>query len=166
MGRHSRRGPGRDTTDNTRTTGASPAQGGGPGTGRRRRAQPGEETPADGTPAMPYDTPAHGVPQARGGHPQQREDGGGWGEVGGTGAVPRVDAAYAAPGAPAGASTLPRPRGQGPRQDYVAAFPEGGRDRSAAGRFGFRRTAAAPRSVRHRLGRRGTPAGGRRVLRR
>ncbi|WP_447039819.1 DUF3152 domain-containing protein [Streptomyces sp. DSM 118878] len=91
----------------------------GPGPGRRRRAQAGEETPAHGTPASSYGTPPHGVPQARGGHPEQRETGGGWGEVGGIGAQSRKGPAQAPP--PAG----PGRRGQGPRQDYVAAFSEG-----------------------------------------
>lgn len=97
MGRHSRRGPA-DTTDETGASGAAPARAAvprpGPGSGRRRRAPGDEGTPAHGTPAASYGTPAHGthipphgtpphgVPHARGGHPEQREDGGGWGEVG------------------------------------------------------------------------------------
>ncbi|QQC91252.1 DUF3152 domain-containing protein [Streptomyces alfalfae] len=135
MGRHSRRGPA-DTTDETGASGAAPARAAvprpGPGSGRRRRAPGDEGTPAHGTPAASYGTPAHGthipphgtpphgVPHARGGHPEQREDGGGWGEVGGTGAGPRADAAHPAP-----PPAMPGPRGQGPRQDYVAAFAEG-----------------------------------------
>ncbi|MFF3640154.1 DUF3152 domain-containing protein [Streptomyces sp. NPDC002564] len=152
MGRHSRRVPA-DTTDDTGTTdlprsraaGPNP----GPGTGRRRRA-PG----ADGTPA--HGTPVHGVPHVRGGHPEQREPGGGWGDLAdtGEGAVARTDAesgagADASSGADAadggdarssdagpdtgaspritGAVRIPRPRRSdvpGPRQDYVAAFPD------------------------------------------
>ncbi|MER7835606.1 DUF3152 domain-containing protein [Streptomyces sp. NPDC096040] len=75
-------------------------------------------TPAHGVPRFPDGTPAHGVPRARGGHPQQREAGGGWGEVGG-------QAGAAASGA-AGPS-IPRQRRSGPggpRQDYLDAFGE------------------------------------------
>jgi hypothetical protein len=64
-------------------------------------------------------TPAHGVPQVRGGHPEQREPGGGWGEFTG---------APAAEGA--GRPVLPRQRrapADGPRREYLAAFDaEGG----------------------------------------
>ncbi|MER6708645.1 DUF3152 domain-containing protein [Streptomyces fumanus] len=92
-------------------------------------------TPAHGVPRLPDGTPAHGVPRAfeggpgtpahgvpqvRGGHPEQREAGGGWGELRG-----RAGAAGAgqAPGVP-----LPRQRQRqapvpgGPRQDYLDAF--------------------------------------------
>ncbi|MET9729900.1 DUF3152 domain-containing protein [Streptomyces sp. NPDC006458] len=74
-------------------------------------------TPAHGTPLFDG-TPAHGTPQVRGGHPEQRETGGGWGELRG--------AAAAGAGA---ATALPRQRQAppvGPRQDYVSAFDEGG----------------------------------------
>ncbi|MER7484053.1 DUF3152 domain-containing protein [Streptomyces sp. NPDC126510] len=71
-------------------------------------------TPARGVPRLPDGTPAHGFPQARGGHPEQREAGGGWGESrgnrGGTAGV----------GVP-----IPRQRRAsvpGPRQDYIDAF--------------------------------------------
>ncbi|WP_443045530.1 DUF3152 domain-containing protein [Streptomyces sp. HUCO-GS316] len=40
-------------------------------------------TPAHGAPRLPDATPAHGFPRVRGGHPEQREHGGGWGELGG-----------------------------------------------------------------------------------
>ncbi|MER5937826.1 DUF3152 domain-containing protein [Streptomyces sp. NPDC001928] len=70
-------------------------------------------TPAHGVPRFADGTPAHGIPQARGSHPEQREPGGGWGELRGG----------AATGVP-----LPRPRQAprpgGPRQDYVNAFDE------------------------------------------
>ncbi|MET8683477.1 DUF3152 domain-containing protein [Streptomyces sp. NPDC004732] len=137
MGRHSRRGPA-DTTDNTSTSGIPKSQGvgpqPGPGTGRRRRARgadgrpvdgrPVEGTPAHGTPAhgtpvhgVPRQTPHHGASHVRGGHPEQREPGGGWGDVTGTGGGPRIGSG---PGFP------------GPRQDYVAAFPDGGGPESGA----------------------------------
>ncbi|MEU9467115.1 DUF3152 domain-containing protein [Streptomyces avermitilis] len=76
-------------------------------------------TPVHGTPRFFDGTPSLGTPQVRGGHPQQREPGGGWGESGG---VP--------PGAPQAAPPGPRlpgqrrHRGSGPRQDYVDAFGE------------------------------------------
>ncbi|MDQ0794126.1 DUF3152 domain-containing protein [Streptomyces sp. B1I3] len=73
MGRHSRKGPelaGRDT-------GAAAAPGGArgearEGSGRRRRDA---ATAAAGNGHGPF----HDVPPARGGHPEQREPGGGWG---------------------------------------------------------------------------------------
>lgn len=95
-------------------------------------------TPAHGVPGFPDGTPAHGtprfdgtpaqgMPQVRGGHPEQREPGGGWGELrgpsAGTGSGP----------------VLPRQRQappEGPRADYVGAFDT---DEGAPGR----RTATA-----------------------
>ncbi|WP_053664740.1 DUF3152 domain-containing protein [Streptomyces sp. MMG1121] len=78
-------------------------------------------TPAHGVPRFPDGTPAHGVPRlreggpVRGGHPEQRERGGGWGEF--------ADRARAAEGP---GVVLPRQRqagpGGGPRQDYLDAF--------------------------------------------
>ncbi|MFC9849382.1 DUF3152 domain-containing protein [Streptomyces sp. NPDC060223] len=38
-------------------------------------------TPAHGTPRFPDGTPANGFPQVRGGHPEAREPGGGWGQL-------------------------------------------------------------------------------------
>lgn len=82
-------------------------------------------TPAQGVPRLPDGTPAHGTPQARAGHPQQREPGGGWGELrGGTGVAYGASPAVGAP--PATGVPLPRPRraapSEGPRQEYVEAF--------------------------------------------
>ncbi|WP_030560598.1 DUF3152 domain-containing protein [Streptomyces aureocirculatus] len=77
-----------------------------------------QHTPPHGVPqhtpphGVPQHTPPGGTPQVRGGHPEQREPGGGWGEVGGA-------AAGVGHGVP------PQVRGtsaQGPRQDYVDAF--------------------------------------------
>ncbi|MFC7989952.1 DUF3152 domain-containing protein [Streptomyces pilosus] len=88
-------------------------------------------TPSGGVPRLPDGTPAEGVPraQARGGHPEQREAGGGWGTVRGrTAGGPGHGRPAAGPNAP-----LPRqrqappadPRGpHGPRQDYLDAFGE------------------------------------------
>ncbi|MFJ9820425.1 DUF3152 domain-containing protein [Streptomyces sp. NPDC101151] len=134
----------------------TPAQGvprfpGGPGAQGGRRAPEG--TPAHGTPRLPDGTPAHGVPrlpdgtpahgvprfgggaaQSRGGHPEQREVGGGWGEFagppgGGTGIAPGAPGVRQGEGGPGVA--LPRQRqggprrsGGGPRQDYLEAFEE------------------------------------------
>ncbi|MER7896097.1 DUF3152 domain-containing protein [Streptomyces sp. NPDC096046] len=96
--------------------------------GTPARGGPGfpDGTPARGVPRMPDGTPSRGMPrvpggatahgfgEARGGHPEQREAGGGWGESSGTG------------GGPAGAGVpLPRQRRAsvpGPRQDYLDAF--------------------------------------------
>ncbi|MFE5891482.1 DUF3152 domain-containing protein [Streptomyces sp. NPDC056462] len=81
-------------------------------------------TPAHGMPRFADGTPAHGTPQARAGHPEQRESGGGWGELRG-----RTGVAYGAPAAGAPPVTgvpVPRPRraapSEGPRQDYLEAF--------------------------------------------
>ncbi|MER5986517.1 DUF3152 domain-containing protein [Streptomyces sp. NPDC001787] len=75
VGRHSRKGP-----EATRPEApAAPDPGGeratprsAPGSGRRRRTAPGP-------PGGEGHTPFHEAPQVRGGHPEQREQGGGWG---------------------------------------------------------------------------------------
>ncbi|GGV01683.1 DUF3152 domain-containing protein [Streptomyces spectabilis] len=131
MGRHSRRDPA-DNTDTSSTSGIpeSRTAPSGTGSGRRRRGDtpahgtprvtPPQGTPAHGTPRVtpPQGTPPHGVPQAtpphgtprvRGGHPEQREPGGGWGTVGS--AAPRTGSGAARP-----------PRTPGPRREDVAAF--------------------------------------------
>ncbi|WP_405821888.1 DUF3152 domain-containing protein [Streptomyces sp. NBC_01390] len=88
-------------------------------------------TPAHGFPRLPDGaaargmprpsdgTPAHGFPRVReGGHPEQRESGGGWGEFGTRAGVgPAIPRQRPAP-APA--------NGSGPRQAYVDAFAEVG----------------------------------------
>lgn len=114
MGRHSRRGRPETATDTPETAGPpgnGPSGGTSPGPGRgRRRREPFE---GDGV---------------RGGHPEQREPGGGWGEFPGAPASPSV------PGQ--GAPRIPRPRaemsggpavaapgsGPGPKREYVEAF--------------------------------------------
>jgi hypothetical protein len=74
-------------------------------------------------PRFPEGTPAHGTPRlpdgpaARGGHPEQRESGGGWGELRGPGGA----------GAARTGAAVPRQRQAPPgvpRQDYVDAFDE------------------------------------------
>lgn len=96
-----------------------------PGSGRRRR--PGEVSPgADGH------TPFQGTPQVRGGHPEQREPGGGWGTGpmerrpeppgpprGGPG---RTGAQASAPRPQNGQATGARPLIPGPRREFVDAF--------------------------------------------
>ncbi|MEU9199149.1 DUF3152 domain-containing protein [Streptomyces sp. NPDC048332] len=76
MGRHSRRGPAPSAPE----TGPSEAnaeagrENARPAAGSGRRRRPGEAAPGtDGG------TPFQGTPQVRGGHPEQREPGGGWG---------------------------------------------------------------------------------------
>ncbi|KAB1147614.1 DUF3152 domain-containing protein [Streptomyces luteolifulvus] len=74
-------------------------------------------SPAHGAPRLPDATPSHGFPRVRGGHPEQREHGGGWGELGG----------HAADGY-AGRTEAPR-RPQrsapaGPHHAHVNAFDE------------------------------------------
>lgn len=78
MGRHSRKGleaTGREAVADDGGGGAA-----GPGRGRRRRDS---ATP----PAGEGHSPSHDAPRVRGGHPEQREPGGGWG----TGPQPRYD---------------------------------------------------------------------------
>ncbi|WP_107463250.1 DUF3152 domain-containing protein [Streptomyces sp. MA5143a] len=58
-------------------------------------------TPAHGFPRLPDGTPGRGLPQSRGGHPEQREAGGGWGRLGGE-TRPRPGGGQAANGAPSG----------------------------------------------------------------
>ncbi|MFG3408153.1 DUF3152 domain-containing protein [Streptomyces sp. NPDC048142] len=96
MGRHSRKGSGAIRPDAAAAepggerAAARPTSGG----GRRRRTAPAPTGDGRG----PFSPDA---PQVRGGHPEQREQGGGWG----TGPVPRHGQGYGAP-APHGA---PRP---------------------------------------------------------
>ncbi|MFG2097028.1 DUF3152 domain-containing protein [Streptomyces sp. NPDC048612] len=119
MGRHSRKGRPETATDTPETAGP-PGEGTpggtppGPGSGRRRRE------PFEGD-------------VVRGGHPEQREPGGGWGEFPTT----------PAPGQ--GAPRIPRPRaemphgprmaapgsGPGPRREFVEAFDAGTYPRGA-----------------------------------
>lgn len=91
----------------------------GDGTPARGVPRLSDGTPAHGTPRFPEDTPAHGTPRVRGGHPEQRESGGGWGELGAHGM------AGAGPGAAIPRQRQAPPGGirQGsPRQDYLDAF--------------------------------------------
>ncbi|MFB6777558.1 DUF3152 domain-containing protein [Streptomyces sp. NPDC056352] len=139
VGRHSRKGP----QAGERDIDAGAADRGGareatrpePGSGRRRRVA-GVPPGADGH------TPFQGVPQVRGGHPEQREPGGGWG----TGPQPVFgEQAPGRPGGPGlrpGKPQMPRPTARpipqgmsdrqpaagtrslipGPRREFVDAF--------------------------------------------
>ncbi|MFE0105667.1 DUF3152 domain-containing protein [Streptomyces sp. NPDC059009] len=82
-------------------------------------------TPPHGTPAhgFPQPTPPHGVPHVRGGHPEQREPGGGWGSVTGSGSGPRLGAAYGVPQA----RPVPPPRTR-PEPADLDLDPDGRRD--------------------------------------
>nr|WP_225889092.1 DUF3152 domain-containing protein [Streptomyces resistomycificus] len=97
------------------------------GTPARGVPQVSGGTPARGVPRLPDGTPANGFPRVRGDHPEQRESGGGWGELNGRGPAGRGRPGGAgAPGAPG--VGLPRQRqgpptgATGPRQDYLDAF--------------------------------------------
>ncbi|MFJ4522147.1 DUF3152 domain-containing protein [Streptomyces sp. NPDC088810] len=148
MGRHSRRGPAPkgDAADIAARRGDSRGARSGEDTARDVPGSPDgtpvrgfDGTPARGVPRLADGTPAHGVPRsggaasapgARGGHPEQREAGGGWGEFGaraagggGSGVVlPRQR--QAEPGAPGPSARPPggSRRRSGPRQEYLEAF--------------------------------------------
>ncbi|MFE4946323.1 DUF3152 domain-containing protein [Streptomyces sp. NPDC056641] len=153
MGRHSRKGPVPQGARSTAAVAAEepdPARAGGSGRGWRRRAADGPV--ADGRDADPeqphatpaHATPAHGVPQVRGGHPEQREAGGGWGGERRRGDTRRpAESADTAPRAaappkksrtpgtsaptpsvsPTAPDTAPAPaRIPGPRREFIEAF--------------------------------------------
>ncbi|MFD9005293.1 DUF3152 domain-containing protein [Streptomyces sp. NPDC059582] len=129
MGRHSRRGPAPKSAG-TEDTGerVPPARSRPPapptadGTPARGLPLFPDGTPAHGIPRSGDGTPAHGVPRVRGGHPEQRESGGGWGVLRG----PTTDGVgYGRFGGQAQGPSIPRQRqapARGPRQDYLDAF--------------------------------------------
>ncbi|ARP72194.1 DUF3152 domain-containing protein [Streptomyces pluripotens] len=92
-------------------------------------------TPGRGAPRAAEDAPARGLPRlddvgsVRGGHPEQHEAGGGWGESVGSGG--------AGPGVVFPRQRQPEPsrpgRGAGPRQDYLDAFTDISEDAEDAG---------------------------------
>ncbi|GAA3181211.1 DUF3152 domain-containing protein [Streptomyces ramulosus] len=117
MGRHSR-GAAQDGHDTTET--ALP-HGGEPGTGRRRRG-PGDGERPHPEPAVRPRGAAHPGPGregVRGGHPEQREPGGGWG-------LPPSVPGASAPGPPAVRRAASRPSAAGPRvpRPRAAAEPD------------------------------------------
>ncbi|MFG2788593.1 DUF3152 domain-containing protein [Streptomyces sp. NPDC048419] len=107
MGRHSRRGA--DAAKGDARDAGHKEPGRADGTPARGVPQFSDGPPAHGVPRPVDGTPAHGTPRVRGGHPEQREAGGGWGELRQSGAaIPRQRKAPPA----------------GPRQEYVDAFEE------------------------------------------
>ncbi|MBT2489291.1 DUF3152 domain-containing protein [Streptomyces sp. ISL-96] len=125
MGRHSRRGPApQGAAEKPAIPGPREGVAAGPDAADvRRRQHPQQHQQYGGT-------PAHGVPQVRGGHPEQRESGGGYGDWQGEPRAPQgpqagqvqSQARYAAAGA----------RIPGPRQEFVEAFDAPPRIPSAA----------------------------------
>ncbi|MGX1272208.1 DUF3152 domain-containing protein [Streptomyces phaeoluteigriseus] len=133
--------PASGSSDGTPTRGVPRLSDGTPARGLPRFP---DGTPARGVPRLPDGTPAHGVPlpggrrapdgtpprgtpQVRGGHPEQRETGGAWGELKGrtaSGSGPLIPRQR--PESAAGAAAGSRPRrtdaAAGPRQDYLDAF--------------------------------------------
>ncbi|MFS8198633.1 DUF3152 domain-containing protein [Streptomyces sp. CWNU-52B] len=88
---------------------------------------PAQGSPVQGAPRRADGTPAHGTPRVRGGHPEQREPGGGWGETragtaghGGSQAF-RQGPQQGPGGRPAAGGRYAAATG-GPRQAYVDAF--------------------------------------------
>ncbi|MGW0421712.1 DUF3152 domain-containing protein [Streptomyces sp. NPDC003015] len=82
-------------------------------------------TPPRGLPRLSDGTPAQGVPRVRGGHPEQRESGGAWGELSGHGPGRGRAAGPGLGGAPPRQRQGPSGSRSGPRQDYVDAFADG-----------------------------------------
>ncbi|MEU8889713.1 DUF3152 domain-containing protein [Streptomyces sp. NPDC048442] len=163
MGRHSRRGAapkgadenpgigrGTDTSRGASGTSSAPSASGAPvapGSGRRRRGDTGElprhqgdmgaaarfqpHHLAGGPRPAPPSVPSQPV---RGGHPEQREPGGGWGDTGsfgvpgGRGAVGDTGGGRYGDwvGAPSATAAHAPPRIPGPRREFVEAF-EGAR---------------------------------------
>ncbi|WDG28831.1 DUF3152 domain-containing protein [Streptomyces sp. CA-278952] len=161
MGRHSRKGSGaiRPDTAATEPGGERAAARPLPGGGRRRRTAPAPTGDGQG----PFSPDA---PQVRGGHPEQREQGGGWG----TGSVPRYGRESGAP-APRSAPH-PRPphqdegRSSGPDSRPADARPYPGgpagpqdaaRQQAVARQVSAQR--AAQRAADGRAARQPTPAG-------
>ncbi|MFI6864092.1 DUF3152 domain-containing protein [Streptomyces sp. NPDC050421] len=149
VGRHSRKGPAprAPETGPFEANAEAGREGARPAAGSGRRRRPGEAAPGtDGH------TPFQGAPQVRGGHPEQREPGGGWGTgpVGRYGERPapphgaapgpgRIGNQTQAPGRPQGpqdarnqqnhqeprntqAGAPARPLIPGPRREFVEAF--------------------------------------------
>ncbi|KIF68098.1 hypothetical protein HY68_04675 [Streptomyces sp. AcH 505] len=126
MGRHSRKGPvSPGPQSGTPGTAAGSATG---GDRRERPAGPLEpSTPFDPFGPGQHTAVGHGAPQVRGGHPEQREPGGGWGSGQRYG---DWQGAAARPGATAGRAGAGRltnpvtgaPMIPGPRREFVDAF--------------------------------------------
>lgn len=142
VGRHSRKGPAAPDTGPVQANAEAGREDARPAAGSGRRRRPG-----DAAPGTDGHTPFQGTPQVRGGHPEQREPGGGWGTgpVGRYGDRPapptgpgpgRVGNQAQAPGRPRDtrdphdphtprdgrAGTAGRPLIPGPRREFVEAF--------------------------------------------
>ncbi|MFJ7998035.1 DUF3152 domain-containing protein [Streptomyces sp. NPDC096310] len=125
MGRHSRKGP--VSQGSPSAGGPAPGDPGQDraGQGRRRRSGDGRDQDPDQHGGPGHGTPAQGVPQVRGGHPEQRESGGGWGSArrygDRQGAAPRPTGprtgGAGGPGDTGGTPVIP-----GPRKEFVDAF--------------------------------------------
>ncbi|WP_406092835.1 DUF3152 domain-containing protein [Streptomyces sp. NBC_01013] len=142
VGRHSRKGPAPSVpgTGPSEANAEAGREGTRPDAGSGRRRRPGDASPdTDGH------TPFSGTPQVRGGHPEQREPGGGWGTgpVGRYGERPapphgtapgRVSNQAPTPGRPHGAGSpqnsqgAPNPRGpqgeRNPRSPQASRIPQ------------------------------------------
>ncbi|WP_330173733.1 DUF3152 domain-containing protein [Streptomyces sp. NBC_01498] len=122
MGRHSRKGPAPRRSD----SGQRPSAAGGPPPGE---GPPRPQPPAEGQDraAPAYGTPAHGVPRVRGGHPEHREPGGGWGDQqrygDRPGATPGRPPYPQGPGGPTRDPMGPGGPTRGARQDVRSAPP-------------------------------------------
>ncbi|MFE3829699.1 DUF3152 domain-containing protein [Streptomyces sp. NPDC059092] len=114
MGRHSRKGPLPQGSPGAGGPAAGEPGQDREGQGRRRRSGDDRDQDPDQHGGPGHGTPAHGVPQVRGGHPEQRESGGGWGSARRYG-----DRQRATPHATGGTST---PQIPGPRREFVDAF--------------------------------------------
>ncbi|WP_078606867.1 DUF3152 domain-containing protein [Streptomyces flavidovirens] len=170
MGRHSRRGPApKGAAEKPAIPGPGEGVAAGPdavgGRHGRARAAAYDAAPAP-APQRPQQqhpqhqqyggTPAHGVPHVRGGHPEQREHGGGWGAAPGDrygdwqgaprgpqgppgpqqGAQQGAQGAHGGPGQAQARYTAAGARIPGPRQEFVDAFDAAPRFPSAAGPVG------------------------------
>jgi hypothetical protein len=132
VGRHSRKGPAPEGPQGPwRFTEVAAGDSGPDGTGvwQGEREYPGRDSAEDpGQDAGPgYGTPAHGTPQVRGGHPEQRESGGGWGSAQRYGDWQGTATRGAGTGTADGPRP-PRPPGAGlplipkPRREFIDAF--------------------------------------------
>ncbi|MEW2633143.1 DUF3152 domain-containing protein [Streptomyces sp. NPDC048389] len=109
MGRHSRKGPAPKgaRTDSGPAPAEREAEAAVPGGGRR-----GRPARAESGPLPAPRTPGYGTPQARSGHPEHREAGGGWGDWTQTGRRPERPQT----------GTTTGQRVPGPRREYLEAF--------------------------------------------